>query len=266
MTKKKKKSEMTLITRKLKINNYKPVDYPVYKESDYSKKTVWWKDCRPGDWGLSDDGYVAECIARNEYEKGTEMVFPYGKQWVTKKSKLEFIPHYQTQSYGSVSKKSYMEQELQRSRTTNVLDAYITYVMAGKTPDFYKLGQMYRPDHKEPVWSVKRLLKTKGMKQMIKDKMKEVLDERGIDEGFVLDTMKDAIEVAKVKEDSGNMIRAAKELGDFLDMKPKSKTQTDTLELDITHQIQDNFEKQKKKLTATKVQEVEDGKDTSSKA
>jgi len=88
--------------------------------------------------------------------------------------------------------------------------------------------------------------------------MKEVLDERGIDEGFVLDTMKDAIEVAKVKEDSGNMIRAAKELGDFLDMKPKTKQLSESLEIDMTHQIQDNYEKQQKKLIATKTQEVED--------
>ena len=94
------------------------------------------------------------------------------------------------------------------------------------------------------------------MKQMIKDKMKEVLTERGIDEGYVLDTIKDAIGVAKVNEDPGNMIKAAKELSDYLDMKPKAKTQTDTLELDLSHQIEANFEKQTKKLTATKTQEL----------
>jgi len=253
------------ITRKLKINNYEPIDYYIYEKSAYLKDALYWKDCKEGDWGLSDDGYVAECIARNTYASGIEMVFPYGKQWVTKTSKLEFLPHYETKSYGSVSKKSYMDQELQRTRTTNVLDAYITYIMAGKTPDFEKLGQMYRPDHEKPIWSVKRLLKTKGMKQMIKDKMKEVLNERGIDEGFVLDTIKDAIDVAKVKEDSGNMIRAAKELGDFLDMKPKTKTATESIEMDITHQIQDNFEKQQKKLTATKTQEMDDGESANSK-
>ena len=251
------KKQLT-ITRKLKINNWKPIDYPIYQQNAFTKKAVHWKECQAGDWGISDDGYIAQCIARNEYEKGTEMVFPYGKQWATGRALLEFLPHYETRSYGSISKKSYMDQELQRSRTTNVLDAYMTYIMAGKSPDFEKLGGIYRPDHEKPIWSVKRLLKTKGMKQMIKEKMKEVLDERGIDEGFVLDTMKDAIEVAKVKEDSGNMIRAAKELGDFLDMKPKTKQLSESVEIDMTHQIQDNYEKQQKKLIATKTQEVED--------
>ena len=184
------------------------------------------------------------------------MTYPYGKQWVTKTSKLEFLPHWETKSFNSVSTKSQMQLELQKRRSKDLLEAYMTYIMAGKTPDFEKLGQMYRPDQKKPAWTVKRLLKTKGMKQMIKDKMKEVLTERGIDEGYVLDTIKDAIGVAKVNEDPGNMIKAAKELSDYLDMKPKAKTQTDTLELDLSHQIEANFEKQTKKLTATKTQEL----------
>ena len=96
---------------------------------------------------------------------------------------------------------------------------------------------------------------------MIKDKLKEILTEKGIDEGFVLDTMKDAIEVAKMKENSGDMIRAAKELSVFVDMIPHKQQQTDTLEMDISHQISDQFETQKKKLKATQTKDISDGKE-----
>ena len=41
-------------------------------------------------------------------------------------------------------------------------------------------------------------------------------------------------------------IKLKKELSDYLDMKPKAKTQTDTLELDMSHKIEANFEKQTK--------------------
>ena len=68
--------------------------------------------------------------------------------------------------------------------------------------------------------------------------------------------IKDAIEVAKVKESSADMIRAAKELSIFLDMAPKTKQLTESLEVDMTHQIEDNYEKQRKKLKATKTQDV----------
>lgn len=247
---------MITIPRKLKINNFQEVEYEIYPVKDFQLTYKHWKKCKEGDWGVSDDGYVAQCLAVKTYSSGVEMTYPYGKQWVTKTSKLEFLPHWETKSFNSVSTKSQMELELQKRRSKDVLEAYMTYIMAGKTPDFEKLGQMYRPDQEKPAWTVKRLLKTKGMKQMIKDKMKEVLTERGIDEGYVLDTIKDAIGVAKVNEDPGNMIKAAKELSDYLDMKPKAKTQTDTLELDLSHQIEANFEKQTKKLTATKTQEL----------
>lgn len=247
---------MITIPRKLKINNYQEVDYEVFPKKEFKLKYKHWKDCKEGEWGISDDGYIAQCLAVKTYASGVEMTYPYGKQWVTKTSKLEFEPHWESKNFNSVSTKSNMELELQKRRSKDVLDAYMTYIFAGKTPDFEKLGQMYRPDQKKPAWTVKRLLKTKGMKQMIKDKMKEVLTERGIDEGYVLDTIKDAIDVAKVNEDPGNMIKAAKELSDYLDMKPKAKTQTDTLELDLSHQIEANFEKQTKKLTATKTQEL----------
>jgi len=247
---------MITIPRKLKINNYQEVDYEVFPKKEFKLKYKHWKDCKEGEWGISDDGYIAQCLAVKTYASGIEMTYPYGKQWVTKTSKLEFEPHWESKNFNSVSTKSNMELELQKRRSKDVLDAYMTYIMAGKTPDFDLLGQMYRPDQEKPAWTVKRLLKTKGMKQMIKDKMKEVLTERGIDEGYVLDTIKDAIDVAKVNEDPGNMIKAAKELSDYLDMKPKIKTQTDTLELDLSHQIEANFEKQTKKLTATKTQEL----------
>ena len=251
---------MIQIPRKLKINNYTSVDYKVLTKEECAQQEqsyTHWKECKVGEWGCSDDGYVAECIAVNTYATGTEVTYCYGKQWLTKTSKLLFEPHYKNRNYSSTSTKSYMELELQRTRTKNMVDAYLTYVMAGVQPDWDKLGQMYRPDQEKPAWTARRLLKTKEMKQMIKEKLQEELDERGINEGYVLDVIKDAIGVAKVKEDSGNMIKAAKELSDYLDMKPKAKTQTDVLELDLSHQISSNFEKQTKKLVATKTKDID---------
>lgn len=245
---------MIEITRQLKINNYIATQYPIYLKKEYTKPYKHWKQCERGDWGISDDGYIAECIGKNVYKSGTEIVFPFGKQWLTKAAKLSFMDHYSNRSYSGSSTKSYMDQELDKTRTKNVLDAYMVYVMAGKTPDFDQLGRMYRPDQKSPAMTVKRLFKTKEMKRMVEEKMKEILEDRGIDEGFVLDTIKDAIDVAKTKEDSGNMIRAAKELGDMLDMKPKAKQLTESVEMDISHQIGKQFETEQKKLKATKTQ------------
>ena len=156
-----------------------------------------------------------------------------------------------------MSTKSYNDLEVQKKGADIAMDAYIAYKMAGLSPDWEKIGRLYRPDQDNPVIAAKRLFKKKQVKKMIQDKLKDILIDKNIDEGFVLDVIKDAIEVAKVKEDSGNMIRAAKELAEFLDMKPKTKQVPEYLELDMSHQIADSYETQTKKLKATQTRQLE---------
>lgn len=255
---------MIKITRKLKINNFKDTDYEIYPKEEFEKLGKgykYWKKCKPGDWGISDDDYVAECLQRNIYATDVEMVFPYGRQWANKTSKLEFEPHYYSKNYSNVSTKTYAELEAKRDRAEMAIDLYLAYKMAGEKPDLAKIGKIYRPDQQNPEIALKKLLKTKEVKKIMTEKLKEVLLEKQIDEGYVLDIMKEAIDVAKVKEDPANMIRAAKELSEFLDMKPKSKQVTESLEMDLSHQIAATYERQTKKLKATKVRELEDGEE-----
>lgn len=252
---------MIKITKKLKKNKFEPVVYKVYTDVEADEQGLiykYWQLCNPGELGLSDDGYVSECISRNQYKTNTEMVYPFGRQWLGKSRKLEFEPHWNTKNFSSVSTKSYAELEAQTGRAELAIDAYLTYKMAGLSPDFNKIGTIYRPDQKNPDIAVKRLLKTKEAKRMIEDKLKEILIDKKIDEGFVLDVITDAIEVAKVKESSSDMIKGAKELSIFLDMAPKKKEVTESLELDMTHQIQDNYEKARKKIKATQTKEIDD--------
>tara|TARA_R100000808_G_C2155217_1_gene167119 strand:+ start:3375 stop:4160 length:786 start_codon:yes stop_codon:yes gene_type:complete len=251
---------MIKIVRRLKANNFEEAEFYIYPLDEFkgrNQKYKHWSKCSPGDWGVSDDNYVAECLQRNIYGTNVEMVFPYGRQFVTKTGKLEFEPHYYSKNYSNVSTKGYNELEANRDRAELAIDAYLAYKMAGKSPDMEKIGKLYRPDQKNPAMAVKRLLKTKETKKIMTEKLKEVLIDRDIDEGYVLDIIKDAVDVAKMKEDPANMIRAAKELSEFLEMKPKQKQLTESVEMDISHQISTNFEKERKKLKATKVSEID---------
>ena len=40
-------------------------------------------EAQEGQYGISDDGYVAECIYRKEYGDKVEYTYPYGRQWLT---------------------------------------------------------------------------------------------------------------------------------------------------------------------------------------
>jgi len=261
---------MIKITKKLKKNDFQPMDYPVYKKEEADEQGLRykaWNACKEGEYGLSDDNYVSECIYRKEYKGKVEYTYPYGRQWMSVWSKLEFEPHYRSNNFSTVSTKSYNDLEVTKKGASIAMDAYVAYKVAGLPPDWAQIGTLYRPDQDNPVIAAKRLFKTKQVKKMIQDKLKEILIDKNIDEGFVLDVIKDAIEVAKIKEDPGNMIRAAKELGDFLDMKPKQKEITESLEIDMTHQIQDSYKKQTKKLKATQTRKIdeEDNQDNGQK-
>jgi hypothetical protein len=264
---------MITITKKLKRNNFQPQTFRVYTKAEAKGKGLKWKhwgEAKEGEYGISDDGYVAECIYRKVYGEKVEYTYPYGRQWLTAWGKLEFEPHWKSNNFSTVSTKSYNDLEVQKKGADIAMDAYIAYKMAGLSPDWEKIGRLYRPDQDNPVIAAKRLFKTKQVKKMIQDKLKDILIDKNIDEGFVLDVIKDAIEVAKVKEDSGNMIRAAKELSEFLDMKPKTKQVTESLEMDMSHQIADSYETQTKKLKATQTRQLDEennnhiGEDTKS--
>jgi len=251
---------MIKIVRRLKANNFEEAEFYIYPLDEFKGKNKTykhWSKCNAGDWGISDDNYVAKCLQRNIYSTNIEMVFPYGRQFVTKTGKLEFEPHYYSKNYSNVTTKGYDELEANKSRSDLAIDAYLTYKMAGKRPDLEQIGKIYRPDQKNPAVAAKRLLKLKETKKIMSEKLKEVLIDRDIDEGYVLDIIKDAVDVAKTKEDPANMIRAAKELSEFLEMKPKQKQLTESFEVDISHQISNNFEKERKKLKATKVSEID---------
>ena len=255
---------MIKITRRLKVNNFEEAEFYIYPLDEFKGKNKdykHWSECSPGDWGVSDDDYVAECLQRNIYGTSIEMVFPYGRQWAKKTAKLEFEPHYHSKNYSNVSTKSYAELEAGRDRAELAIDAFLAYKLAGETPDMHKIGKIYRPDQKKPDIAVRKLLKTKEVKKIMADKLKEILVDKEIDEGYVLDVMKDAIDTAKVKEDPANMIRAAKELSVFLDMQPKNKQVTESIEMDMSHQIADTYDKQTKKLKATQTRMLDEEND-----
>jgi len=87
---------------------------------------------------------------------------------------------------------------------------------------------------------------------MVSEKLKEIMASKGIDKGFVLDTILKAIDIAEEKQDVSNMLRAAENFVEMLEMKPNKKVTTDTLQIDMTNQIMDQIETEEKKMIASR--------------
>ena len=172
----------------------------------------------------------------------------YGANWISKNSKIIYKDNKEYNSYSSIKPKHWAEKELGKTRTKNLITAYVSQLISNKAIDWNTLGNIYRPDEKIPGATVRRLLKQEVVKKMVDKKLKEVLVNKGITEDFVLDTMLEAIEIAKTKLDAGNLLKAADSLQDLLEMKPGKKVVTDTLEIGTSQSLLNEIEENETQL------------------
>lgn len=241
---------MDFITRKFKKNNFKKVTYPIYTQEEANTKEITykaWRECQVGDFGLSDDGYVAECIYRKEYKDQEQLTFPFGRQWVKGKTLLKYLPHKESGEYTQVGTKTWVEREAGTTRTKNAVKAYADMMLGGHRIDWGLIGKIYRSDQERPDLTAKRLFKQERIQKMLDDEIQKALDTRGISQGDVLDMILGGIEIAKENKDASNMLRGAEQFVRILDMLPKKSTQTDTVQLDMTSTILDKIAKEEKK-------------------
>ena len=223
-------------------------EYPIYTQSEADNEGIDykpWKSCGKGDWGLSTDGYVAECIQRREYKSkpgvypsgiSYNLVFPYGQAFYSskypKRGSLEYRKHEKSGTYSSVSSKPQWELEKGRTRTRNFVQAYVKQYLGGKL-NYEVLGKIYRGDEKNPIVRAKSLLKKKYIQDMISKELNEILVDKGIDEGTVFDMLLEAAEMARVKEQASNLLRVAENFIDIFGMKSKKEV-TQEFEADVT--------------------------------
>ena len=250
---------MEKIKRRFKKNNYKLLTYTIHtqKEADqYELKYKPWREVSVGEYGISDDGYVAECIYVNKYENATLVTYPYGRQWINNTSKLEFIPHKLSGEFGQVGTRSWAEQELGKTRTKNAIKLYVQMMLNEGKIDWKKLGLAYRKDQERPELTARRLFKSKRIQSMLDKELASALKEKNIDKGDVLDMLLDAIKIAKEKEDPSNMLRGAENFVKIMDMLPSKSMITDTVQIDMTSKILNDIAKEEKSsLTLSQTKE-----------
>ena len=241
---------MDFITRRLKINNYEDVTYPIYSKEEANNRNIQyrsWKECQVGDFGISDDGYIAECVYRKKYKNNEQVTFPYGRAWLSKGSTLQYIPHRDSGQYTQVGVLSWDEQEARKTRTKNAVKMYAAMMLNGDTIDWNAIGKAYRNDQERPDLTAKRLFKKESIQKMLDKEIQNALQDRNISQGDVLDMILDGIGVAKENKDASNILRGAEQFIKILYMFPKKSMQTDTVQIDMTSTILDKIAKEEKK-------------------
>ncbi len=128
------------------------------------------------------------------------------------------------------NRKRWLKYELGKTKTKLVIKAYVRQLVSGKI-EWEKLGQMYRPDQQQPVWTLKRLLKQEETQRMVNEEIDKLLSDEGITPKFVIEERKELLKSAKEKGDITNANRILDSFEDKLDMKPKETKFQQTTEI-----------------------------------
>ncbi len=266
---------MEQIFRKLNGTEYA---FNVWTQEEAEKEEIAfkpWKDCQPGEYGLSDDGYVGICLKRKFYPDkrrksgGATVIFMiYGGAWLNKKSYISYIERRDTNSFTRTVARTSDDLNARRTSTkAAVFMAAQQFIQNGKI-DYDFIGQKIRPDQASPGATMRRLFKSKRVQKMLEQRITEALKPLGITEATVVERLDEAYMMAHKKQDLPNMLRSTENFRDILQMKQPSVkvTQIDELEEHRLTAIDGKIDAEITKSTKTKVidgvpaQMIEEGK------
>lgn len=248
---------MDTITRKLKGGER---TFKIYTKDEADAEGIpykHWTEAEPGEMALSDDGWVAELWYAKTYATKSgglrrALKLAYGDYWQVLGSNKTYPIKYEdkrgTGLYSHSKPRSWDERELRSSRGKRLVRAYVAQWMTGEL-DYKKLGEVYRKDQKIPEATVKRVLKSELFMQAIEDEIEKLMTGKGITKEYVLDIMKEAVEIAKEERDPDILLKAAKEFRVLLGMDPQKKVLTESMEYSNVSQLEDKIEKEKALLT-----------------
>ena len=254
---------MDFLSRKLKINNWEEVTYPIMTKQEAKERGldfVYWKDAKTGQLALSDDNYVAECLKKAKYKEAYQIVVPYGRMWINDNAKLLYEPHRDTGQYSQTGTRTWDERESSLQRTKNAVKLYVNMMLGTGKINWDAIGSAYRPDQAKPAVTAKRLFKQKRITSMIDQEIQRYLDERELNQGDVLDVIAEAITIARNNADPSNMLRGAEQYIKIMDMLPSKTQQTDTLQIDVSKKILDEIATEEtRQLKLERTKDVDEG-------
>lgn len=161
---------------------------------------VHWKEAKPGDWALSDDGLVGECFG--EYKKMNRVKLAYAHPFRGRTTPLnarEFIDKRAWSRSGTPE--AWDEREVRRRRTQRLIKAFIAFLIAGEKPDYQTLGNIYRSDEKNPEQTARKLLKNPTIRAEVDKQLADALIEQGLTQEETLKLLAEAKKEATDKED-----------------------------------------------------------------
>jgi hypothetical protein len=197
-------------------------EHNVYNKNeagDYGIDYVHWKDVRrEGQWVLTDDGFVVECLKFYPVKnpRGGEDFYrvdtPIGRAITYKNATLV-----------RDQPRRWVKQVLGETPAKEVVTAYVAMRVSGSGIDWDSLAKLYKPKDPMPMAQVKRLFKQPETKAIVREEIQKQFTESGFTVKRVLAEVEFLINMAKTKEDLNILKDTVFKLADMLDMVPEKR-------------------------------------------
>ena len=192
-----------------------------------------WRECdTKGEYGLSDDGYVTELLDRMKYAEGVGYwSFSGGIAKIYKhtraRSKIPIKGELLVGPLVSGERKAKkIEEAMKTSRAREIVRAFI--INDRKIDLAVKQCLPAAPMVEINKW--RTVAKSEVFKMAVKEEILNLLDSNGFSKQKTIMLLNEAIDMARKKQDVGNMMRAVENLFDILGFKEK-----ETHKESITH-------------------------------
>ena len=229
-----------------------PTTYAVLKKKEADEKNLsykYWREANEGEYGLSDDNYVAKVISKSVYKPTSVYIrYPYGYTFYNPAYTSVKLKASGRKSNTTISGKTNWEVLSKGQKMKNLAMVYAQTMDYNKTIEHV----LDNPTNNQKVMWKTRMKKEK-FKDMVREELQSLLKEHGMTEEYTLQLLSDTIDTARAKGDVTNLMRAVDNLQDMHGMKEKNQVKTvEQIEATSNTKLIDELRETEEKLTATK--------------
>ena len=229
-----------------------PTTYKILKKEEADSENIqyrYWREAGEGEYGISDDNYVAKVISKSVYNPTSVYIrYPYGYTFFNPKYDSVSLKASGRKSNTTISGKTQWEVLSNGQKMKNLAMVY------AQTMDYDKAIEhvLDNPtDNQKVMW--KRRMKKEKFSDMVRDELQKLLQEHGLTEAYTLELLEETIKKAKDKGDVTNLMRAVDNLQDMHGMKEKHQVKvTEQIEATSNTKLIDELRETEDKLIATK--------------
>ena len=230
----------------------KPTSYVIFREEEAAEKNIQykhWRDADEGEYGISDDGYVAKVISKSTYKPTSVYIrYPFGYTFYNPRYTSVKLKASGRKSNATISGKTHWEVLSKGQKMKNLAMVYAQTMDYDKSIDHV----LDNPSSNQRIMWKKRMKKEK-FKDMVRDELQKLLQEHGLTEAYTLNLLEETIRKAKDKGDITNLMRAVDNLQDMHGMKEKHHVKTvESIEATSNVKLIDELREEEEKLIATR--------------